>query len=100
MLVIAGPVRIDPAKRDEVIEAAIDVMREARKLPGCISFVFSADIEDPGVLHVFQEWESPEAFESHLTTLRIEAAQLQLGSLGVRDIAVHRYAIQSVGPIA
>jgi len=99
VLVLAGSVRIDPANRDDVIEATIEVMSEARKLPGCISFTFSADLEDPGVLHVFQEWESPEALERHLAAPRVEAARLQLGSLGVREISVQRYAIQSVGPI-
>ena len=63
-------------------------MHETRKLPGCISFVLSADLEDPGLLHVFQEWESPAAFRE------------QLVGLGVREIAVQRYAIGSVGPIA
>jgi len=99
VLVLAGSVRIDPAKRDDVIETTIEVMQETRKLPGCISFTFSADLEDQGVLHVFQEWESPEALDRHLTAPRVEAVRLQLGSLGVREIAIQRYAIQSVGPI-
>jgi Uncharacterized conserved protein len=99
VLVVAGSVRIDPAKRDDVIEATIEVMQETRKLPGCISFVFSADLEEPGVLHVFQEWESQEALDRHLAEPRLEAVRLRLGSLGVRETAVHRYAIQSVGPI-
>ena len=99
MLVLAGSVRIDPAKRNDVVEATIEVMQETRKQPGCISFVFSADLEDPGVLHVFQEWETPEALNRHLTAPRVEAVRLRLGSLGVREIAVQRYLVQSVGPI-
>ena len=99
MLVLAGSVRIDPAKRNDGVEATIEVMQESRKLPGCISFVLAADLEDPGVLHVFQEWESPEALNRHLTGPRVEAVRLQLGSLGVCEIAVQRYSISSVGPI-
>jgi quinol monooxygenase YgiN len=99
VLVLAGSVRIDPAKRNDVVEATIEVMQESREMPGCISFVFAADLEDPGVLHVFQEWESPEALNRHLTAPRVEAVRLRLGSLGVREIAVQRYSVQSVGPI-
>jgi quinol monooxygenase YgiN len=99
VLVLAGSVRIDPAKRNDVVDATIEVMQESRRLPGCISFVFAADLEDPGVLHVFQEWESPEALNRHLTAPRVEAVRLRLGSLGVREIAVQRYSISSVGPI-
>jgi quinol monooxygenase YgiN len=98
-LVLAGSVRIDPAKRDDVIDATIEMMRETRKRPGCISYVFSADLEDPGVLHVFEEWETPEAFDRHFREPLVEAIRLRLESLGVREIAVQRYAIQSVGPL-
>lgn len=99
MLVLAGSVRIDPAQRSDATLAAIEVMRETRKRPGCISCVFSTDLDDPGVLHVFQEWESAEAFELHLSDPRIEAVRLRLASLGVREAAIQRYAVQSTGPI-
>ena len=99
MLVLAGSVSIDPAKRSDAIDATIEVMQQTRKVRGCISFVVSADLEDPGVLHVFQEWESPEAFDRHLDEPHVEAIRLRLGSLGVREIKVQRYAIRSVGPI-
>ena len=99
MLLFAGIVRIDPVERDEVTRAAIAVMQETRKLPGCISFVISTDLEDASVLHLFEQWESPEAVEAHLSEPRVEAFRLRLGSLGVREIAVSRYAVQSVGPL-
>jgi quinol monooxygenase YgiN len=99
VLVLAGCVRIDPARRNDVLQAAIEVMQETRKLPGCITFVFSEDLEDPGLLHVFQEWASLEALGRHLREPGIEEVRLRLGELGVREIAVERYAIGSVGPI-
>lgn len=100
MLVLAGSVRIDPERRDHVVGAAVEVMQQTRTQPGCISFVVSADLEDPGVLHVFQEWETAESFDRHLREPGVEGVRQQLGSLGVREIAVQRYAILSVGPIA
>ena len=99
MLVLAGSLRIDPAKRNEVLAVTIELMHGTRERPGCISFFCSADLEDSGVLHFFQEWESPQALERHIREPRVGAARVALGSLGVREIAVERYAIQSVGPI-
>lgn len=61
MLLLAGEMRIDRPQRDQLIGTAIEVMQETREQAGCIYFVLSADLEDPGVFHMFQEWESHEA---------------------------------------
>ena len=48
MLVIAGVITLDATKRDEAIAAATVMMSETRKENGCISYTFSADLENPG----------------------------------------------------
>ena len=45
MLVIAGHIRIDPAKRAAAIAAARDVMGGTRREPGCAAYTISADVE-------------------------------------------------------
>ena len=58
MIVVAGRVAIDPSQRDEAIRAAKEVMEETAKEAGCISYVFSSDLSDPGVFRIFEEWEA------------------------------------------
>jgi quinol monooxygenase YgiN len=99
LLVIAGIVKIDPARRDEVVEASIAVMQEARKQPGCISYVISLDLEDPSVLHLFEEWQSDETHRAHVANPHVEAARIRSGNLGMREVTFQRYEIASVGPI-
>ncbi len=99
MLVIAGVVRIDPAHRDEVIGAAIEVMQKVRNQTGCISYVVATDLEDSTVLHLFQEWQSEEAHRAHLADPRVESVLLRVGSLGVREVAVQQYEIASISPL-
>ncbi len=99
MLVVAGVVRIDAAERDEAIEAIAEVMQDARNAPGCISFVFSIDIEDSTLLHVFEEWESREALHDFVRAPRVEALRIRVGNRGIREVSLERYEITSVGPI-
>ena len=99
MLVLAGIVQIDPAKRDAVIAAAVETMKRTRKLPGCISFVCSADLEDPNTLHVFMEWETADALFALLSEERVAEVRRNAERLGVREIAIQRYEIASAGPI-
>lgn len=96
---LAGTAQIDPAKRDQVIAAAIETMKRTRERAGCISFVCSADLEDPNLLHVFLEWETAEALFALLTAERVAAVRQNAERLGVRNVSLQRYEITSVGPI-
>jgi len=99
MLVVAGHVTLDPAKREEAIDAARAMMEETRKEPGCRSYTFAADLQEPDRFLIFEEWESAEALESHFATPHMAAFQKALGGLGVREMHVQRYEIASVGPL-
>jgi len=98
-LVIAGSVRIDPSKVDDATAAALQMMRETHEEPGCISYTFTADLEEPGAFRIFEEWESQEALDLHFKAPHMAAFQRQMGGLGVREMSVQKYRIESVGPI-
>ena len=99
MIVIAGRISIDPANRDQAVAAAIEMMGATRQEPGCISYTFSADLVDPGAFRVFEEWESPEALTAHFASPHMARFQSVIPTLGVRDIAIQRYEVASVGPV-
>ena len=60
----------------------------------------SADLEDPSVLHLFQTWDSQAALMANLGSPQIEAIRDHAGKLGVREMAILKYDVASVGPIA
>jgi len=99
MLVIAGHIRLDPAKREVAIAAARDVMRDTRHEPGCVSYTFSADVEDDSLFHVFEEWESAEALGAHFTAPHMARFQAAAAGFGVKEIKLQRYEVASVGPV-
>jgi quinol monooxygenase YgiN len=99
LLVLAGTAQIDPARRGDVIAAAVETMRRTRTQPGCISFVCAADLEDPNLLHIFLEWETAGGLFAILTPERVAAFRQNAEKIGVRNVSVARYEIKSVGPI-
>ena len=99
MLVIAGVITLDAAKREEAIAAASVMMSETRKEAGCISYTFSADLDNPGSFRIFEEWESQKALDAHFVTPHMATFQGVVGGLGVTEMAVQKYQITSVGPI-
>ncbi|MGI9590981.1 MAG: putative quinol monooxygenase [Myxococcota bacterium] len=99
MLVIAGTIRIDPAKQSEAIPAALEVMEATRAESGCISYCFTAALADPGLIHVFEEWESPEALDAHFKTPHMAKFQQEMAGFGIQDMKIQRYEVSSVGPL-
>ena len=99
MIVIAGHVALDPAKREAAITAAREMMGETRREPGCISYTFSADLEEPGRFRIFEEWEGDEALRAHFASPHMARFQKAVGGLGVREMAVQRYDVAKVGPL-
>lgn len=99
MLVIAGHVQIDPAMREQAIAAAVEMMEATRREEGCISYVISADLTDPGSFRIFEEWESAEALDAHFATPHMAKFQAAMGGFGVRELKVQRYEIAGVATL-
>jgi quinol monooxygenase YgiN len=64
MVIVAGHVVVDPTERDDYLSGCVDVVRQARRAPGCLDFSLSADLIEPGRINVFERWESQAAVEA------------------------------------
>ena len=99
MIVVAGTISIDPAKRDVAIAAIRDLMAETRKEKGCVVYVMSGDFEDAGCIRLFEEWESQEAIDAHVKAPHMAKFQAQIPNLGFRGMKLERYEATSKGPL-
>jgi quinol monooxygenase YgiN len=99
VVVIAGTITLDPAQREPAIDAVRQLMEDTRREPGCIAYTFSGDFEDPGVFHLFEEWESQEALERHFKAPHMAKFQARIPKLGFRGMQVLRYEVGSKGPM-
>lgn len=99
MLVIAGRILLDSAKRESAIAAAMEMMQETRKESGCKSYEMSAELSDPGAFRIFEEWESEEALRAHFKAPHVARFQAAMAGFGVRGMEIQKYQIASVGPL-
>jgi quinol monooxygenase YgiN len=96
MLVIAGEFRIDAEKRDEAVAAALEMMAATRDEEGCVTYVFSADLEDPAVFRLFEEWETAGALEDHFASEHMAQWRATIADFGIEGRVIHRYEVSSV----
>lgn len=99
MLIVAGEIEIDPARREEAIAAAREMMEATRREAGCLAYAFSADLADSGRFRIFEEWESQAALDAHFATPHMAAFQGRVAGLGVRGMRIRKYEVASVGPL-
>lgn len=64
MVVVAGHIMVDPARREEYLATCVYVVEQARRADGCLDFALSADLVDAGRVNVYERWESQAAVEA------------------------------------
>ena len=64
MVIVAGHLVVDPEERDEYLAGCVEVVRQARRAPGCLDFSLSADLLEPGRVNIFERWESVAAVQA------------------------------------
>lgn len=93
MLVVAGTIVIDPARRSQA-EAAFEKMREATlKEPGCLAYQAYFDRRDPGVIFMFEKWESEEALAAHFGTSHMADFGGAMADFGVKETDIRKLQV-------
>lgn len=64
MVIVAGELLVDPARREAYLAGCVAVVEQARRTPGCLDFSITADLLDPGRINVFERWDTREAVEA------------------------------------
>ncbi|GAA5066728.1 putative quinol monooxygenase [Nocardia callitridis] len=64
MVIVAGHLVVDPQHRESYLADCVDVVEQARSVPGCLDFSIAADLLDDGRVNIYERWESQAAVES------------------------------------
>ena len=91
MLLIAGTIRIQAEDRDAVVAAMVEMNAESAAEQGCVCYDFSADLVDPTLFHLFEEWESEAHLAAHGSSPHMGVFQEALGGVGPIERSIHIY---------
>lgn len=68
MLIVAGRVKVRPETRAEAAQAALKMVKATLAEPGCKTYGFYADLEDPNTFLIFEVWDNEAALTAHFGT--------------------------------
>lgn len=90
-IIVTGVIDLDPAKRDAAIEAMNTVMEATRAEDGNESYVFAADVSDPGRFWVTEQWASEEAMAAHMASPHLAEFMGAMGGFGVTAASLTKW---------
>jgi quinol monooxygenase YgiN len=91
MIIVAGTFRVPEENIEALMPVAHATLTATRKEAGCIVYSYAFDVEDRGLVRVYEEWESRPHLNAHLKQPHMgpwRAALVRLGASG-RSLKVY-----------
>lgn len=98
-ILISAQIDLDPAKRDEALRNAQPWIDGALSQPGCIHYSWSADLNNPSRVNVFEEWECEDNLASHFAGPQYVGMIAHLGQCGLLGAVSAKYRVDAEGPV-
>ncbi|GAA4042633.1 putative quinol monooxygenase [Parerythrobacter jejuensis] len=98
-IVISAQIDLDPAKREEALKSAQKWIDGALSQDGCIHYDWSADLNNPARVNVFEEWESEESLAHHFANKEYAGMLAHMGSFGIENAVSKKYRVDAEGPV-
>ncbi|MBL7009346.1 MAG: antibiotic biosynthesis monooxygenase [Planctomycetes bacterium] len=93
MHVIAAEVTAAAGKREELITCCRSMLQPSRAEPGCLSYRFFEDPDQPGRLLFFEEWLDQAAIDFHFATDHFQAFGERIADLLEAAPAITIYSV-------
>jgi quinol monooxygenase YgiN len=98
-VLIAAQIYLEPDGRDQALKSAQPWIDGALSQPGCVHYDWSADLNDPERINVFEEWDSEEALAAHFAGPHYAGMRAHLHASGLVRADSKKYRIDAEGPV-
>ncbi len=94
-IVISAQIDLPADKREEALKTAQPFIDGALSQDGCIHYDWSADLNNPSRVNVFEEWESEAALANHFSNKHYAGMLGHLGSFGIDNAVSRKYRVDA-----
>jgi quinol monooxygenase YgiN len=99
MIIVGGFIRIDPAKCDDLLPHATTMIEKNRAEDGCHVYCFAFYLVEPGLMRIYEEWESQAHLDAHIATSHMADWRATLGEIGVIERNVKIFQAEQTGSV-
>jgi quinol monooxygenase YgiN len=91
MIIVAGTIRIPEDKIEALLPTARATLAATRKEKGCLVYSYSFDIEDRGIVRIYEEWESLANLQEHFKQPHMGPWRAKLAEIGASGRDIKRF---------
>jgi len=99
MLVVTGVIEVSEDSLTAAKALAGPMGTASRAEAGCHAYAFYQDLEDPGRIRIYEEWEDQAALDAHFATPHMAAFVEGLGALSVKSMNVVKFEQGETSPV-
>jgi quinol monooxygenase YgiN len=99
MIIVAGTFRVPEEKIDELLPLARATLAATRKEAGCLSYSYAFDVEDRGLVRVYEEWASRAHLDAHLKQPHMGPWRAKLAAIGAHGRNLKAYETTAGEPV-
>jgi len=99
VIIVAGYLTLDPAKRDEALAAIAKCVEPTRKEEGNIDYRFSPDLDDPNRMNLLEQWADEDAINLHMASEHLAEFMTAIGGCLGGPAEVIRYDVSGSKPL-
>ena len=94
-LLIAGTVRVPPEDVEAFKPHMEAMLAGSRAEDGCLAYSYAVDVQDPGLIRVFEAWRDQAAIDAHFKAPHMAAWRAAWPQFGVSDRRLSLYEVAS-----
>ncbi len=98
-IIIAGTVRVPAQNADALRPHMARQLAASRAEDGCITYSYGFDVEDPGLIRVFEVWRDQAAVDAHFKAPHMATWRAAGAELGVSDRNLSLYEVAAERPL-
>jgi quinol monooxygenase YgiN len=92
-VLIAGTVRVPPENLTAFKPHMEAMLAASRAEDGCLTYSYAVDVQDPGLIRVFEAWRDEAALQAHFQTAHMAEWRSQWPQFGVSDRRLSLYEV-------
>ena len=98
-IIIAGTVRVPPENLPAFRPHQDAMLAASRAEDGCITYSYAVDVQDQGLIRVFEQWRDQAAIEAHFKAPHMATWREAWPAFGVSDRKLFAYETASERPL-
>jgi len=99
MIIVAGTFRVPEENIEALLPVARATLAATRQEAGCIVYSYAFDVEDRGLVRIYEEWESRAHLEAHFRQPHMGPWRRALADLGCTGRSLKIYEADEGAPL-